>query len=125
MPRLDAHFVWKLARRHTWGSPIPRRELVDIVTKDEDHDDADSVLEDEVLPLEFVVHDSAGIYVPNGRDAHLHAAEWLQDNTSLEEYKIAATLSLDSPTTGRRPDRVPYSSRNRPTRGNDQRLFRP
>lgn len=86
-------FVWKLARRHTWGSPIPEEELVRLVTKDEDYDEMRQVLRRDVLQLPFVVRDSDGIYIPNGRDAHVEAADWLREHSEISEINIGATLS--------------------------------
>ena len=88
-----APFVWKLARRHSWGSPIPAAELIRLVSGTGDHDDLRRTLETEVLELPFVVQSSDGIYIPNGQDAHRDAADWLQERTGLDEFVIAATLS--------------------------------
>ena len=88
-----ATFVWKLARRHSWGSPIPAAELVRLVAGTADHDDLRRTLETEVLDLSFVVQSSDGVYIPNGQDAHRDAADWLQERTGLDEFVIAATLS--------------------------------
>lgn len=88
-----AKFVWKLARRHSWGSPIPARQLVRLVAGSEDHDELERVLEDEVLELPFVVHSPDGIYIPNGQDSHVAAANWLRDHTELDDFSIEATLS--------------------------------
>jgi len=88
-----ATFVWKLARRHSWGSPIPSEQLVRLVAGTEDHDELERVLEREVLSLSFVVRSPDGVYIPNGQDAHIAAAEWLRDQTELDEFIIKATLS--------------------------------
>ena len=88
-----AKFVWKLARRHSWGSPIPDDQLVRLVAGTEDHDQLEQVLEDEVLRLSFVVHSPDGIYIPNGQDAHIAAAGWLREHTNLDDFTIKATLS--------------------------------
>ena len=93
MPAVAARFVWKLARRHSWGSPVPAAQLVRLVAGPEDHDELARVLEDEVLNLPFVARSAEGVYVPNGRDAHLAAAEWLRAQTELDDLTIAATLS--------------------------------
>jgi hypothetical protein len=61
-----ATFVWKLARRHSWGSPIPAAELIRLVAGTGDHDDLRRTLETEVLEIPFVVQSSDGIYIPNG-----------------------------------------------------------
>jgi hypothetical protein len=93
MPDDAAQFVWKLARRHSWGSPIPSDQLIRLVAGTEDHDELRDVLEDEVLELPFVVRSTDGIYIPNGQDAHIAAADWLRDYTGLDDFKIKATLS--------------------------------
>ena len=38
MDELDptARIVWKLARNHTWGQPMPEKAVIAITTKDED-----------------------------------------------------------------------------------------
>jgi hypothetical protein len=93
MSRVAARFVWKLARRHSWGSPIPADELVRLVAREEDHDELVRVLEDEVLDLPFVARSPDGIYVPNGQDAHVSVAGWLQAETDIDDLTIEATLS--------------------------------
>jgi hypothetical protein len=88
-----AKFVWKLARRHSWGSPIPADQLIRLVAGAEDHNELATILEDEVLKLPFIVRSPDGIYIPNGHDAHIAAANWLRDQTALDDLKIKATLS--------------------------------
>ncbi|MFC6721595.1 hypothetical protein [Halobacteriaceae bacterium SHR40] len=88
-----ARYVWKLARRHSWGSPIPAEELIRLVARTEDYDEMERVLEKEVLELSFVVQSPDGIHIPNGQDAHIEAANWLRENTQLDDFKIKATLS--------------------------------
>lgn len=93
MPDTAAKFVWKLARRHSWGSPVPADQLRRLVAGTEDHDELKRVLENEVLELPFVVRSPDGIHIPNGRNAHVAAAEWLREHTEVDDFKIAATLS--------------------------------
>lgn len=88
-----AKFVWKLARRHSWGSPIPAEQLIRLVAGTEDYDELERILEDEVLEFPFVVQSPDGVYIPNGQDSHIDAANWLQKNTGLDDFKIKATLS--------------------------------
>ena len=93
MSDLVARVVWKLARRHSWGSPVPAAELVRLVSRTEDHDELARVLDEEVLELPFVVRSPDGVYIPNGRDAHVSAANWLRDWTTLDDLTIEATFS--------------------------------
>jgi hypothetical protein len=93
MPEEAAKFVWKLARRHSWGSPIPADQLIRLVAGTEDYDELAGILEDEVLELPFVALSPDGIYIPNGQDAHIAAADWLRKHTALNDFKIKATLS--------------------------------
>jgi hypothetical protein len=93
MPVEAAKFVWKLARRHSWGSPVPADQLIQLVAGTEDYDTLEGVLEEEVVELSFVVRSSDGIYIPNGQDAHIAAADWLREHTALDDFKIKATLS--------------------------------
>lgn len=88
-----AKFVWKLARRHSWGSPVPDDQLIRLVAGTEDHDELERVLENEVCSLSFVARSPDGIYIPNGQDAHISAADWLREQTELGEFTIKATLS--------------------------------
>jgi Asp-tRNA(Asn)/Glu-tRNA(Gln) amidotransferase C subunit len=87
-----ARIVWKLARNHTWGSPIPAEELIRLTTTDEDYDEMREHLE-EVCDYSFVARDPDGIYIPNGQDAHVETANWLRKNTEREDFVIASTLS--------------------------------
>lgn len=88
-----AKFVWKLARRHSWGSPVPDDQLIRLVAGTEDHDELERVLESEVLVLSFVARSPDGIYIPNGQDAHTAAADWLREQTELDDLTIKTTLS--------------------------------
>lgn len=94
MNELDpvARIVWKLARNHTWGQPIPEQAVIDLAAKDEDHDEMCGFL-NEALTLSFIKSGPHGVYIPNGQGAHVDAADWLLANTELPEYLIAATLS--------------------------------
>ena len=55
-----AKFVWKLARRHSWESPIPAEQLIRLVAGKEDHDELVRVLENEVLEFPFIAQSSDG-----------------------------------------------------------------
>lgn len=87
-----ARIVWKLARNHTWGQPIPEEDVIALTIKDEDHDEMKSKLT-EALELSFLRSGPHGVYIPNGQAKHEEAADWLRENTELHEYKIKATLS--------------------------------
>lgn len=93
MPTLAATFVWKLARRHSWGSPVPPAQLCRLVATTEDQYELARVLDDRVLELEFVKRSHEGVYIPNGQAAHVAAADWLREHTELTDVTIAATLS--------------------------------
>ena len=54
--------------------------LVRLATTDEDHDEMREQL-GEVLELSFVSRGPDGVYIPNGQDAHVEAANWLRENT--------------------------------------------
>lgn len=93
MSNAAARLVWKLARRHSWGSPIPANHLIRLVARTEDHDELARILETEVLELPFVVQSPDGVYIPNGQDAHVAAADWLREQTDFDDLTIKATLS--------------------------------
>lgn len=101
-----ARFVWKLARRHSWGSPIPDDQLIRLVAGTTDHDELKHVLENEVLSLPFIERSPDGVYIPNGQDTHIAAADWLREQTELDDITIKATLS-------RLPDEWPKDERSR------------
>ena len=88
-----AKIVWKLARRHSWGSPVPAGQLIRLATGSEGHDEMGRVLEDVVLDLPFIAQSSDGIFIPNGQDAHVEAANWLRAQTDIDDLTIEATLS--------------------------------
>ena len=75
-----SRLVWKLARNHTWGTPMDDETLVRLATTDEDHDEMREQL-GEVLELSFVSRGPDGVYIPNGQDAHVEAVNWLRENT--------------------------------------------
>jgi len=87
-----ARIVWKLCRNHTWGQPMPEDVLVHAATKREDYDEMRRHLQD-AIELPFVASGPHGVYIPNGQDTHVAAADWLHEHTALPEYKIRATLS--------------------------------
>ena len=66
--------------------------LIRLTATDEDHDEMRRHLE-TVLELPFVSRGPDGIYIHNGQDAHIDAANWLRDNTEREEFVLAHTLS--------------------------------
>lgn len=102
----DARLVWKLARNHTWGSPMDADTLVELAGTDEDHDEMREHLAD-VLELPFVFRGPDGVYIPNGQDTHVEAANWLRENTEREDFVIANTLSRlppEWPETDTDPD---------------------
>jgi isoleucyl-tRNA synthetase len=88
----QARIVWKLARNHTWGTPMPAETLVRVTAIDEDHDEMEQHLE-EALALPFVSRGPDGIYIPNGQQMHIEAANWLRANTERNDFEIASTLS--------------------------------
>lgn len=88
----EARIVWKLARNHTWGTPIDTETLIQMAATDEDHDEMQQHLED-VLDLSFVSRGPDGVYIPNGQEKHVEAANWLRENTDREDFVIATTLS--------------------------------
>lgn len=88
----DARLVWKLARNHTWGTPMDAETLVHFAATDEDHDEMRQHLT-EVVELSFLFRGPAGIYIPNGQDAHVAAADWLREHTDREDVVIANRLS--------------------------------
>ena len=51
------------------------------------------MLEAEVLELPFVERSPDGIYIPNGQNTHVAAADWLRDHSELDDFSIKATLS--------------------------------
>jgi len=87
-----ARIIWKLARNHTWGQPMPEDALVDLARKDEDRDEMRMHLSD-ALELQFVSAGPHGVYIPNGQEAHVETANWLLEHTGLPVYTIEATLS--------------------------------
>ena len=58
----SARLVWKLARNHTWGTPMDTDTLVRLAATDEDHDEMRRYLED-VLELPFVARGPDGVYI--------------------------------------------------------------
>ena len=65
-----ARLVWKLARNHTWGTPMNTDTLVRLAATNEDHNEMRQYLEN-VLELPFVARGPDGAYIPNGQDVHV------------------------------------------------------
>jgi hypothetical protein len=55
-----ARIVWKLARNHTWGQPMPEEDVITIATKDEDSDEMRAKL-DAALELPFLSSGPHGV----------------------------------------------------------------
>ena len=89
---LKARVVWKLSTNHTWGNPMPKQKLVDMVQKDERRGEVDTAI-NEALNLPFVRNGPQGVFIPNGQSAHVDAADWLRENTRRADFEIEATLS--------------------------------
>ena len=87
-----ARIVWKLARNHTWGTPIDAETLVRLAATDEDYDQMRRHL-DDALELSFVSRGPDGVFIPNGQDSHIDAANWLREHTEREDFVIVNTLS--------------------------------
>lgn len=68
-------------------------ELIQLVARTEDYDELGRILEEEVLSLPFVVRSQNGVQIPNGQDAHTATADWLREQTELDDFTIKATLS--------------------------------
>lgn len=66
--------------------------LLRFAALEEDIDTMERNLE-EVLELPFVAHGPEGVYIPNGRDAHVAAANWLREHTERDVIVISSTLS--------------------------------
>jgi len=52
-----------------------------------------SLLQEEVIELSFVARGPDGYYIPNGRDKHVEAADWLREHSEIPEINIGSTLS--------------------------------
>ena len=66
--------------------------LLRIIALDEDYDEMRQHLE-ELLDLPFVARGPDGVYIPNGQDAHVEAANWLREHTERDDFVISSTLS--------------------------------
>jgi hypothetical protein len=87
-----ARIVWKLARNHTWGTPTDAETPVRLAATDEDYDQMRRHL-DDALELSFVSRGPDGVFIPNGQDSHIDAANWLREHTEREDFVVANTLS--------------------------------
>lgn len=93
MGRTEQNLVWVLARRHTWGDPLPEDVLVRYAAKGEDEDVVRETLHKEVSEFPFVSKATTGYYIPNSQEKHVQAADWLQEHTAISDIQIKATLS--------------------------------
>ncbi|PHQ41869.1 hypothetical protein Z052_12485 [Halorubrum sp. C191] len=87
-----ARIVWKLARNHTWGQPIPEEDVIALATKDEDGDEMRAAL-DAALELSFLSVGPHAVYIPNGQTKHEEAADWLRESTGLRFVDVLMTAS--------------------------------
>lgn len=85
--------LFKLARRHTWGTPVPADQFFQSGFSPEER----AIAEDDILPgirrgnIEFIGYRDSEIWLRG--DKHDEAAYFLRDQCGYEEYRIEATLS--------------------------------
>jgi hypothetical protein len=91
----QARIVWKLARNHTWGTPMPAETLVRVTAIDEDHDEMEQHLE-EALALPFVSRGPDGIYSSASFSPTVHRFRTTVSATKTTEATSAATTTTNA-----------------------------
>ena len=97
-----ARIVWKLARNHTWGQPIPEGDVIALVTKEEDSDEMRAL---------WTQHWSCRSSVPARREYTFQTAK---QNTGKLRTGFERTRSYESTRSERRSLDYHRSGRSKP-----------
>lgn len=97
--RIRCRLLWKIARRHGWGSPVPADALVrsalESSIQGERHDRVEELLEEP-----YVGRDPDGYVLRNDRDSQALAAVRLRETCGYSTLQIEATLSRSQQAGG-------------------------
>ena len=91
---LKCRLLWKLCRKHGWGSPVPRDALLNLALQDSDQGYGETLV-DDLLEEPYIEHDDVrgGYQVKNNPDSQAQAACRLQSDCGYATIQIEATLS--------------------------------
>lgn len=91
--RAEVQLVFKLCRRHGWGSPIPEDDLVNLALHSSDQGRGRTLVGDLVSEPYIGFRSSSGYFVRNDPDSQAYAAYRLQSTCGYTKLQIEGTLS--------------------------------
>mgnify|MGYP000229968726 CR=1 FL=1 len=90
---MKCDLLWKLCRRHGWGSPIPKEDLVGLALEDVDQGRGKAVVK-ELLREPYIGYQRGNGYsIGNDPDSQAQAAFRLRSSCAISSLRIEATLS--------------------------------
>lgn len=90
--RLKCRLLWKLARRHGWGSPVDQETLVVAALASSEQGRGRDLVTD-LRSEPYVVRGSGGLALKNDPDSQALAAVRLRDACGYSTLQVEATLS--------------------------------
>lgn len=90
---LKCRLLWKLCRKHGWGSPVPRDDLVSWALPDSDQGRGREIVEDLLDEPYTGFQRGAGYSIRNDPDSQAQAAYRLRSECGYTTVQIEATLS--------------------------------
>jgi hypothetical protein len=90
---LKCSLLWILCRKHRWGGPITKRDLVDFALQSSDQGRGKELVEELVKEPYITLTRNDGYRVKNDPDSQAQAAYRLTTTCGYDEFRVEATLS--------------------------------
>lgn len=90
---LKCKLLWKLCRKHGWGSPVPRSRLVDLALQTSEQGRGKELVGELIEEPYIGYQDGRGYSVLNSPAAQAQAAYRLKSSCGYLEIQIEPTLS--------------------------------
>jgi hypothetical protein len=85
--------LWKLCRKHGWGTPVPKDVLVDLALKSSDQGRGKDIAEELVTEPYIGYQQNKGYSVKNDPDSQAKVAFLLVSECGYNKIQVEATLS--------------------------------
>ena len=91
--RLKCRLLWKLCRKHGWGSPVPESVLIDLALGSSDQGEGATAVRELADEPYIRYREGRGYSVKNDPDAQAQAACRLVSTCEYLEIQVEPTLS--------------------------------
>jgi len=91
--KIKCSLLFKLSRRHGWGSPVSREDLVDKALKSSDQGRGKSVVEELINEPYIGYQRGKGYCIKNDPDSQAQAAFRLVETCKYSQFRVESTLS--------------------------------